>query len=181
MATMTSAGPEDLPQTLGLLERCGLPLDGLEASDTVIVVAKDDDRVMGCAALEVYGEAGLLRSVAVDPTHRREALGTHLVERVLRHAEQYGIQKLYLLTETAAEYFPRFGFRPIAREAVSPTIHASVEWTSACPVSAQAMVLELPEACKKSRHDLLDGPSRSGASFWRWLRLSFGQSTIEEK
>jgi amino-acid N-acetyltransferase len=146
MATMTNAGPEDLLQTLGLLERCGLPRDGLDTSDTVIVVAKDDDRVMGCAALEVYGESGLLRSVAVDPTHRREALGTHLVERVLLYAEHYGIRELYLFTETAAEYFPRFGFRPIPREAVSPAIHASIEWTSACPESAQAMVLELNNA-----------------------------------
>jgi amino-acid N-acetyltransferase len=150
MATMTSARPEDLPQTLGLLERCGLPRDGLETSDTVIVVAKDDDRVWGCAALEVYGESGLLRSVAVDPAHRRETLGTHLVERMLRYAEQYGIKELYLLTETAAEYFSRFGFRPIAREAVSPAIHASLEWTSVCPASAQAMVVELPEASGNS-------------------------------
>lgn len=146
MTTMISAGPEDLPQTLELLERCGLPRDGLGASDTVIVVAKDDTTVMGCAALEVYGEAGLLRSVAVDPAHRSQALGRQLVERVLVFAEQYGIRELYLLTETATEYFPRFGFHPIAREAVSPAIHTSVEWTSACPVSAKPMVLELPEA-----------------------------------
>ena len=103
MATMTSAGPEDLPQTLRLLERCGLPREGLEMSDAIIVVAKDDETVIGCAALEMYGECGLLRSVAVDPAHRSEARGTHLVERVLRYAEHYGIQKLYLLTETAAD------------------------------------------------------------------------------
>ena len=146
MATMTSAGPEDLPQTLRLLERCGLPRDGLETSDTVIVVAKDDETVMGCAALEVYGESGLLRSIAVDPAHRRETLGTHLVERMLMYAEQHGLRELYLLTETAAEYFLRFGFQPIPREAVSPAIQASIEWTSACPESAQAMVLELNNA-----------------------------------
>jgi amino-acid N-acetyltransferase len=146
MATMISAGPKDLPQALELLERCDLPRDGLEAPDIFIVVAKNDDRVIGCAALEVYGNAGLLRSVAVNPAQRSEALGTRLVEWVLMYAEHSGLQQLYLLTETAAEYFPRFGFRPIAREAVSPAIHASVEWTSACPESAQAMVLELPTA-----------------------------------
>jgi amino-acid N-acetyltransferase len=64
------------------------------------------------------------------------------MERILSYGKQFGLRELYLLTETAAEYFPRFGFRPIAREAVSPAIHGSVEWTSACPVSAQAMVLE---------------------------------------
>lgn len=145
MATMTRVGPDDLLEMLGLLERCGLPRDGLDTSDTVIVVAKDNTTVMGCAALEVYGEAGLLRSVTVDPAHRTQALGTQSVETALLYAEQYGIRELFLLTETAAEYFPRFGFRPIPREVVSPAIHASIEWTNACPESAQAMVLELKD------------------------------------
>lgn len=143
MATMTSAGPEDLPQILGLLERSGLPQDGLKTSAALIVVAKDANVVLGCAALEVYGTVGLLRSVAVDPAHRSQALGEQLVEKMLAYGRRFGIRELYLLTETAAEYFPRFGFRPIAHEAVSPAIHASVEWTSICSASAQAMVREL--------------------------------------
>jgi amino-acid N-acetyltransferase len=142
MATMTTAGPEDLPKTLRLLERCGLPQDGLTTFAARIVVTKDADSVLGCAALEVYGTAGLLRSVAVDPAYRSQALGRQLTMRILAYGKQFGLRELYLLTETAAEYFPRFGFRPIAREAVSPAVQASVEWTSACPVSAQAMVLE---------------------------------------
>jgi amino-acid N-acetyltransferase len=143
MAMMTNAGPEDLPATLELLERCGLPQGGLTTSAALIVVAKEAGAVLGCAALEVYGTTGLLRSVAVDPAHRSQALGRQLVERMLAHGKRFGLRKLYLLTETATGYFPRFGFHPVAREAVSPAIHASVEWTSACPVSAQAMVLEL--------------------------------------
>jgi amino-acid N-acetyltransferase len=146
MATMTSAGPEDLPQILRLLERCGLPQDGLKTSAALIVVARDADALLGCAALEVYGTGGLLRSVAVDLAHRSQALGRQLVEKMLAYGKHFDISELYLLTETAAAYFPRFGFRPISREAVSPAIHASVEWTRACPVSAQAMVLELQEA-----------------------------------
>jgi amino-acid N-acetyltransferase len=142
MATMTSAGPEDLPQIIRLLVRCGLPQDGLKTSAALIVVAKDGENVVGCAALEVYGTAGLLRSLAVDPAYRSQALGSQLVETMLAYGKRFGIRHLYLLTETATEYFPRFGFRPIARDAVSPAIHGSVEWTSACPVSAQAMVLE---------------------------------------
>jgi amino-acid N-acetyltransferase len=144
MVMISRARPEDLPQTFKLLERCGLPVDGLESPTPRIVVARDDEMVMGCAALETYGTAGLLRSVAVDPTKRSRSVGTRLVERVLADAEQHGIREVYLLTETASEYFPRFGFRPGTREVVSPAIHASVEWTTACPLSAQAMVLELP-------------------------------------
>jgi len=69
---------------------------------------------------------------------------THqLVEAALAQARRRGIQEVYLLTETASNYCPRFGFRLIDRSAVSLAIHTSVEWTSACPVSAQAMVLQM--------------------------------------
>src|SRR5450755_439821 len=54
-----------------------------------------------------------------------------------------GVQEVYLLTETASDYFLRFGFRPIDRSAIAPAIHASVEWTSVCPASVQAMVLQI--------------------------------------
>jgi amino-acid N-acetyltransferase len=56
---------------------------------------------------------------------------------------QQGIATIYLLTETAGNFFPRFGFRPISRSEVAPAVQASVEWTTACPVTAQAMVSEL--------------------------------------
>jgi amino-acid N-acetyltransferase len=143
MTTITSAGPEDLPEILGLLDRCELPQDGLKTSAALVLVAKESDALLGCAALEAYGTVGLLRSVAVDPGYRSQALGRELVERMLVYGKHLGIREVYLLTESATDYFPRFGFRPIARQAVSPAIHASVEWTSACPVSAQAMICEL--------------------------------------
>jgi amino-acid N-acetyltransferase len=143
MVMISCAGPGDLPEIMQLLERSGLPLDGLESSTPLIIVAKDGETVMGCAALEAYGTAGLLRSLAVDPTHRWQTVGAQLVEWMLADAQQHGFREVYLLTETAAAYFPRFGFRPITREAVSPAIHASVEWASACALTAQAMVLEL--------------------------------------
>jgi N-acetylglutamate synthase-like GNAT family acetyltransferase len=140
---ITSASAEDIPQVLALLEQCGLPQEGLYASLPTMIVACESDQVIGCAALEVYGTVALLRSVAVDPAHRSSGLGHQLVEAELAQARRRGIQEVYLLTETASKYFPRFGFRLIDRWAVSPAIHHSVEWTSACPVSAQAMVLQM--------------------------------------
>ena len=50
---------------------------------------------------------------------------------------------MYLLTETADLFFPRFGFGPILRSEVSQRVQRSVEFTSACPQSARAMALYL--------------------------------------
>ena len=99
--------------------------------------------VVGCAAIEPYDGAGLLRSVAVAEPQRGTGLGMRLTEAAIRLAEARGIRALYLLTETAAGFFPRFGFRPIPRDEVAPAVRQSIEFTRACPASAMAMVKEL--------------------------------------
>ncbi len=46
---------------------------------------------------------------------------------------------MFLLTETAAHFFPRFGFRAISRGEVPESVRASLEFTTACPKSALVM------------------------------------------
>ena len=66
-----------------LLARLDLPTAGLhDQFPRAYVVAIDLGAVIGCAGLETYGTAGLLRSVAVFPPMRRAAL----VARWLRTA-----------------------------------------------------------------------------------------------
>jgi N-acetylglutamate synthase-like GNAT family acetyltransferase len=40
-----------------------LPTDGFELALRTAVVAREEGRIVGCAAVEPYGSAGLLRSV----------------------------------------------------------------------------------------------------------------------
>ena len=49
------------------------------------------------------------------------------------------ISALYLLTTTAAGFFPKFGFERIDRCDVPRSVQMSVEFTSACPSSATVM------------------------------------------
>lgn len=149
-SSLEAARPSDLAAVLALLTRVGLPQEGVELRLSTTVVAREVGQVIGCATLEVYGAVALLRSVAVDPDYRGRGLGQHFVEECLQEARKRGIQEVYLLTETAQDYFPRFGFRPVERSAVAPAIHASVEWTSACPETAQAMVCVSKEGEEQS-------------------------------
>lgn len=64
MSLITPAVPGDLPQVLTLLQWCGLPQEGLDTLLPTIIVAREAERVVGCAALEVYETVALLRSVA---------------------------------------------------------------------------------------------------------------------
>ena len=137
------ANVDDLSAILELLARSDLPQEGLSDHLAMTLVARADQTVIGSAALELYGTAALLRSVAVDQAFRGQGLGQRLTQAALALARQQGVPHVYLLTETAAEFFPRFGFRPIARAQVPPAVQRSVEFTSVCPVSALAMELHL--------------------------------------
>ncbi len=138
-ATITCATPADLPAILDLLRRSELPPDGLAAHVDTAVVARENGQLVGCAAVELYGESALLRSVAVDAPVRGTGLGHALTAAALDLARARGARTAYLLTTTAASYFPRFGFAPISRDAVDPAVQRSVEFTTSCPASATVM------------------------------------------
>jgi len=46
---------------------------------------------------------------------------------------------IYLLTTTAEQFFPRFGFVAVDRQSMPRSIQGSIEFQSACPASAIAM------------------------------------------
>lgn len=138
-----SVGPTDVPALHALLIGAGLPVDGLADHLATTLVAWDGAEIVGSAGLEVYGGAALLRSVAVAERLRGTGLGRTLVGAAEERARQAGVERLYLLTETAADWFPRFGFQPIERSAVETAVCQSVEFTTACPAGARAMKKEL--------------------------------------
>ena len=43
-----------------------------------------------------------------------------------------GVRDLYLLTETAVEWFPRLGYEPVDRSLAAAAVGESVEFTTAC-------------------------------------------------
>jgi amino-acid N-acetyltransferase len=134
--------PEDRPAIVRLLSDNGLPTDGLPANSENVLVARLGDRVVASAALEIYPDGALLRSVAVEGTQRGSGIGHRIVRAALDLARQRGTESVYLLTTTAETFFPRFGFRRITRAEVPTGVQTSVEFQSACPVSAVVMVTD---------------------------------------
>ncbi len=140
---ITSAAPEDLPFVLDLLRRCHMPEAGLEQHLVTTLVAREGVRIVGSAALELYGRAALLRSVAVEPSSRGLGLGAQLTNAALDLARAHAVETVYLLTDTASVFFLRFGFHRLLRTDVDPAVQQSVEFTDACPESALAMCADL--------------------------------------
>lgn len=142
MAALRTARASDLAAVEALLSANKLPLDGVADALGHFVVAEHGGALVGVAGIEPCGEGqrALLRSVAVAEAWKGRGLGRELVTRAIRDAESRGVQALYLLTTTAAGYFPSFGFTPITRDAVPADVRANVEFTTACPASAVVML-----------------------------------------
>lgn len=133
----------DVPGIISLLQSHQLPIDDIQHHWQFAVVAQAAGRVVGCSALELYRPYALLRSVAVAEEWRKSGLGHQLVQASLNLAHSQQLKAIYLLTETAVDYFPKFGFQPVERGEVPAEVQQSVEFQSACPASAVVMVLNL--------------------------------------
>ena len=143
--TIEAAGAADLAAVLELLGRVQLPGEDLENHLDGMLVARRSGQVVGSATLELYGRNALLRSVVVDPGLQGHGLAVGLTRAALDMARERGVSRVYLLTETAEEFFPRFGFRGVARSEVAPEVKQSVEFGSVCPDSALVMLLDLEQ------------------------------------
>ena len=129
----------DWPEIARLLAELALPLDGATDHLSGYRVAIDRDDLVGVVGIEVHGDVGLLRSLAVRDTSRGSGLGARLVDTATRDARERGVRTLFLLTTTAARYFERRGFVPLARYAAPHELQASAEFCGACPASATLM------------------------------------------
>ena len=137
--TIQRAQPDDVDGLVALLEENPLPTAGFRDPLTTALVARHNSRIVGCAALEMYANGALLRSVAVAPDLQGHGLGLELTAAAIRLARELHAPALFLLTTTAERFFPKFGFEGIARSDVPPSVQASIEFTSACPSSAMVM------------------------------------------
>ncbi len=134
------ARPHDLPEALALLASAQLPEhDVAERWGHYFVVREDDGRVVGVAGLEVHGEHGLLRSVAVDVDYRGQGIAASLVEAALERARVVPLRAVFLLTTTARAYFARHGFAECAREDAPAAVRESWEFRTGCPNTAVLM------------------------------------------
>ena len=137
--------PEDMLAIETLLASARLPLDGAAVAFDTGVVVRDGDRIVAAAALEPYGDAGLLRSVVVAADQRGTGVGRTVVNAAEALARDVGMRDLYLLTETAVDWFPRLGYREVDRSAVPSTVRESIEFTTLCVDSGVAMHRKLPQ------------------------------------
>jgi amino-acid N-acetyltransferase len=137
------ARPTDLAGVQKLLGEAGLPLAGVPDHLGRYLIAATAGGIVGTVGVEAYPPVALLRSAAVSDTQRGRGIGALLVTRAVERARGEGLCALYLLTTTAADWFPRYGFRRVERAALPAELNASEELKGACPETAVCMELVL--------------------------------------
>ncbi len=139
------AKKSDLAAIKVLLQSTELPTDGIEAHLENFLVIRNpkgisgSDLLVGSIGLEVYRKSALLRSLAVHPNFQGSGLGTRLVDSIINVAKKKGITQLFLLTDTAEDFFKKKGFVIVEREKVPEEMKKSIEFTTLCTSSPSMM------------------------------------------
>jgi len=129
---------------VALLSAEKLPVADLPATLENFLIARRGDELIGVAGIEIYGNYGLLRSLAVNPAHRNLGVASSLLSGIETLAKAKGLKQIYLLTETAPGYFEHKGYQKITRDEVSAEVQQSSEFGHVCPQSAIVMRKTLP-------------------------------------
>ena len=89
--------------------------------------------------LELYPPVALLRSLAVAVGERGQGLGSGLLADAERYAREHQVERIYLLTTSAQEFFARAGYERIEREAAPQAIRETQEFSLLCPSTSALM------------------------------------------
>ena len=124
---------------LTLLQSEKLPVADLSETLDNFIIAIHNNNIVGAIGLEQYDTCGLLRSLVVNRNHRNENVAGKLLIQLEEKASELGIHCMYLLTETAPDYFAKKGYEKIRREEVPALLQKSSEFSHICPQSAIVM------------------------------------------
>jgi amino-acid N-acetyltransferase len=132
---------EELETLKSLLKECQLPHEDITLDNNTFLGYYDSTgQLIASGGLEFHGASALLRSVAVKELFRNQALGKKILDDLFKKAADKKVTSIYLLTETAHEYFLKKGFKDTSRDEVPEELKKSSEFSSVCPASAKCMI-----------------------------------------
>jgi UDP-N-acetylmuramate: L-alanyl-gamma-D-glutamyl-meso-diaminopimelate ligase len=142
--SMRPAHREDMAAVRAMLAATGLEEPARDDQQGSFFVLRNEDGVVGGVALEVLGDDAILRALAVDPRFRGAGYGWMLADTAVNQARWRGVRRIYLLTESASDFFAaKFGFRVVDRSTLSRQVAASDAFSRPAAAHQIAMRLDL--------------------------------------
>jgi N-acetylglutamate synthase-like GNAT family acetyltransferase len=136
-------GPGEVDELTAALSAAKLPIADLGEPGRAFFRFHDGTGSVGFGGFEGEGAERLLRSFVVAPDRRGSGLGRAMLTLLEREACKLGVNRLHLLTDTAAGFFRANGYSNADRGSAPPAIAGSREFTSLCPASAAYLVKAL--------------------------------------
>ncbi len=120
----------DLPGVHALLERTQLKYPDVDQHVGELLLLRDaSGAVVGCVAMELYDEAGLLRALATSPERRGMGLGWMLADAAVNRARSRGCRRVFLVTENASDFFAeKLGFKRVEPAMVDASVLTSSQF-----------------------------------------------------
>lgn len=144
MLDIRPAGPEDLGAIKVLLAVCLLPSHDESDGRSTFFVAESERGIIGVCGFErCDGSVALLCSLGVMPGYRKQRIGRRLIHRAMSHAQDQGIDRLFVLTESATDYFQNSGFTALEKKSAPSELKSSPLLAGRAPSSALLLVRAL--------------------------------------
>ena len=135
---------KDLPQVCSLLKEHQLPDSDIAEHLENLVLVEQDNNIIGLGGLEICGDTtALLRSIVVEANHQNKGIATKIVQLLITKASDRKIKSLYLITESAVNYFGKFKFVVQDRSNTPDTIMQTKQFGELCPNTATLMLLKI--------------------------------------
>jgi amino-acid N-acetyltransferase len=138
-----------------LLNHSNLPSNDIEKYIENFIIIEINNKIIGIGGLETYNQFGLIRSIVVKPECRNNGVAKNIYGLIEKKASDSGIKTLYLLTETAIDYFKKLGFKIQSRSNVPKSIMRTKQFRELCPSSAVVMfrdISNLSGLCKGKQY-----------------------------
>jgi amino-acid N-acetyltransferase len=136
----TELKTDEFYSTFDLLKTSKLDSSDLNQPNIRLFCLKENDKLIGVGGLEVIGSVALLRSVAVDTACQKQGLGALLVSHIEKAAKELGLSALYLLTNTAADFFKAQNYQVIHRDNFAEPLKQTAQFSGLCPISTICMM-----------------------------------------
>jgi N-acetylglutamate synthase-like GNAT family acetyltransferase len=123
------------------LAKAGLPADDIESPGPLFWRFENDDVPVGFGGLGIFGDQALLRSVVTLPPVRNRGIGTAIVGTLEAEARIRGCRAAWLVTDHAADFFRRLGYRACERSEAPEPVREAASFVH--PATAAAMMKRL--------------------------------------
>ena len=139
------AAADEISHIESILTEVNLPKEDILPHIHNFLLLKVKDKKIGTIGLEIYEKSAILRSFAVRPDHQGKGLGLLLFDKVIELAQNKNIAEIYLLTDTAEQFFKKNGFEVFPRANVPDRLKSTFEFKAPRCSEAACMRLKLQQ------------------------------------